>query len=823
MISMEANRDSRSASELVGLEVRESALAFGAAWAKQYFGARAENALIPGRFVREDAAGVMAAWDFPDEEGLSELAVPLDRARLLAELARVAFEAAREPRAQVGRPVARVFDFALESGNVYTGEVIEYLEEDEFWKIRHVDGDEEDLDRHELSFAYYKLEEHTAKGKAERARRRVLNREANAPSQAFSRRKRRVSTYAGDVGPRWDDASFDAVLQALSSVDFPVQASRTNVTRGTPPRGVVLGAVNIRGHGGMQPAQATRDMPNLAKLLARFFREACGDPDFRYTTIQINANYEAALHVDKFNLGPSYIVGVGDWGPPDVSHLDPSLAGQLWVHGRGPLDCRRTWQAFDGNSPHCTLPFSGTRFTLIYFTHCSQSMLRDEDRVFLTDLGFAMPQSEITKAPHMRTAEERLEAGRLALKLFLNNGQDEQADQSCALTDYFIDGTGGRPSSRVAELTSGGGVNGAAPQLKRHYGYALRQAAESAEAKRAADDDVQPVFRTGSHAGREASAADASLAMTSAQIATQALTDRPAFVPRFESWELAAASKKNDKEGARLLAKYAGLFFIDDDPYGLQTGVAVDGPRTSDAVLEAQLNKAREAKARGEPIIERRVIRGIEWCRFARHWTVVSQLAEDHDEDLEKYPIDKQLIKMILAASDWNSRFDFYDADACRAALLSPPKGRKRPRSDGENKNDALPTKAVNQMIADNIRILVRQDNPKRGASAIRYEKYKHATTAKEYLKKGGSKADLRFDFTRGWITLPDGKAWEDLPCVVQALKQQADADAALLAKKDDDDDDESGSHESLVETPMTPIDGLKPDCLEDGPLTASL
>ena len=43
--------------------------------------------------------------------------------------------------------------------------------------------------------------------------------------------------------------------------------------------------------------------------------------DFKFTSIQVNKNYESALHCDKKNLGPSAIVGLGDytdgklWGP----------------------------------------------------------------------------------------------------------------------------------------------------------------------------------------------------------------------------------------------------------------------------------------------------------------------------------------------------------------------------------------------------------------------------------------------------------------------------------------------------------------------------
>ena len=44
------------------------------------------------------------------------------------------------------------------------------------------------------------------------------------------------------------------------------------------------------------------------------------------------------MHVDKNNLGPSYIVGVGDY-----------TEGGLWYQPRGEVQCRHKWELFDGN------------------------------------------------------------------------------------------------------------------------------------------------------------------------------------------------------------------------------------------------------------------------------------------------------------------------------------------------------------------------------------------------------------------------------------------------------------------------------------------
>ena len=46
----------------------------------------------------------------------------------------------------------------------------------------------------------------------------------------------------------------------------------------------------------------------------------------------------------------------------------------------------------------------------------------------------------------------------------------------------------------------------------------------------------------------------------------------------------------------------------------------------------------------------------------------------------------------------------------------------------------------------------MRQDNPKKGASALRYAKYMAATTAKEYIDLGGSRADLKHDINKGFV-----------------------------------------------------------------------
>jgi len=64
----------------------------------------------------------------------------------------------------------------------------------------------------------------------------------------------------------------------------------------------------------------------------------------------------------------------------------------------------------------------------------------------------------------------------------------------------------------------------------------------------------------------------------------------------------------------------------------------------------------------------------------------------------------------------------------------------------------------------------VSQHNPKKGKSAERYEAYKAATTAREYVALGGSKADLKYDIQRGYVTvLPPPAGAKGAPMVPAA------------------------------------------------------
>ena len=151
----------------------------------------------------------------------------------------------------------------------------------------------------------------------------------------------------------------EQVLTELMETKFPKCKSRSNVSDGDN-YSFVLGEVNYRGQKSLGGAtkgpsrhnEKHKQLFKLAKKLIKTYK-----PDFKYTTIQINKNLPCKPHVDKNNVGPSYIIALGDF-----------TGGELCLEGKE-FNIKNRFKKFDGTKGHWTKPFKGERYSLIYFTH----------------------------------------------------------------------------------------------------------------------------------------------------------------------------------------------------------------------------------------------------------------------------------------------------------------------------------------------------------------------------------------------------------------------------------------------------------------------
>lgn len=145
----------------------------------------------------------------------------------------------------------------------------------------------------------------------------------------------------------------------LEETNFPICFSRKNISE-KGIRAFVLGKVNYRGQKFLNyrtkgPSRYNKKFNSLYKFLRYFIKKY--KPFFNYTTIQLNKNVLSPPHIDKNNVGTSYIIALGDYS-----------GGNLVIEGKE-INIKNKLYKFDGTKAHWITPFTGTRYSLVFFTH----------------------------------------------------------------------------------------------------------------------------------------------------------------------------------------------------------------------------------------------------------------------------------------------------------------------------------------------------------------------------------------------------------------------------------------------------------------------
>mmetsp|Transcript_43424 Transcript_43424/g.128464 ORF Transcript_43424/g.128464 Transcript_43424/m.128464 type:complete len:419 (+) Transcript_43424:39-1295(+) len=197
------------------------------------------------------------------------------------------------------------------------------------------------------------------------------------------------------------DFSVAAVTRALQGSHIPFSASRKNVIPDGQEgiHGMILGLFVFAANMGC--SSATEERPWLTRLLSEFVHER--RPDFPFTSIQVNKDYASRPHVDKNNLGSSLIIGLGSYeggetwvqdddGDDELELGEDIISPHHYRKGRSyqgrRANIRDELCEFDGNRLHYTLPFTGERFSLVFFTCDRYHQASPEVREKLTAAGF---------------------------------------------------------------------------------------------------------------------------------------------------------------------------------------------------------------------------------------------------------------------------------------------------------------------------------------------------------------------------------------------------------------------------------------------------
>lgn len=175
----------------------------------------------------------------------------------------------------------------------------------------------------------------------------------------MSNRKSKTKHTASRRSVRKTKTPLSNALLELENTRFPTCSSRKNISK----HGVnafVLGDVNYRGQESVNfktrgPSRFNKKFKTLYKALRDLM--SWHNPDFKFTTIQVNKNVFCEPHVDKNNVGPSYVIALGDF-----------TGGNIVVEGKE-SSIQNRFLKFDGTKGHWITPFKGTRYSIVYFTH----------------------------------------------------------------------------------------------------------------------------------------------------------------------------------------------------------------------------------------------------------------------------------------------------------------------------------------------------------------------------------------------------------------------------------------------------------------------
>lgn len=149
--------------------------------------------------------------------------------------------------------------------------------------------------------------------------------------------------------PKIEISQVMEVWEELKQTKLRLCYSRKNSGVG---RTQAFGMINVRGKG-PGPARNNTRYPRLYELLMALGKNLGADFD----GIQLNHNYQSAMHVDRNNVGESVIVSFGEYE-----------GGELVIEGEV-YDTRMQPILFEGSKyRHWNLPITkGDKYSLVFF------------------------------------------------------------------------------------------------------------------------------------------------------------------------------------------------------------------------------------------------------------------------------------------------------------------------------------------------------------------------------------------------------------------------------------------------------------------------
>jgi len=193
------------------------------------------------------------------------------------------------------------------------------------------------------------------------------------------------------------------VLDVLRLWDFYDNKNRVNVM----PEGTTsvnsdtLGFMQQTIGGRILVTRATQKYPAVVELMCKWLKDNT-PPDFKgvfpFTSINVNKGYNATLHRDGNNFGPSMIKAFGDFKGGQLNYwASDDRKQKLETFKKADattVDISKNLLMFDGNNGHSVEPFKGERYSLVFFTMRQSRKATDKMKKELIRCGVSFPTAQ---------------------------------------------------------------------------------------------------------------------------------------------------------------------------------------------------------------------------------------------------------------------------------------------------------------------------------------------------------------------------------------------------------------------------------------------
>jgi len=156
--------------------------------------------------------------------------------------------------------------------------------------------------------------------------------------------------------------------------------------------------------GDIHCTKSTHIYPEFVEVMSKWLTDRLPGTEaakFKWTSFNINKDYNGKIHRDGNNFGPSMISAFGEFTGGklnyyvhDTCDMNVEVLEKKSKDKAAKVDLKGNLAMFNGNTAHSVDDFEGNRFSIVFFTLGCHSKMKNEDRQKLESMSVAVPKPD---------------------------------------------------------------------------------------------------------------------------------------------------------------------------------------------------------------------------------------------------------------------------------------------------------------------------------------------------------------------------------------------------------------------------------------------